>query len=599
MTNSRRGANEQNLRNALGPLGWATPVLDNFFNSRQFDDFLQRVLAAGRSDFFASAKEQAQLSSTWHDSCLARIPREGPLVVMANHPHGLADGIVAMDFLLRVRSDILVVGNRWLAQIPGIRPWLIEVNPFNPDQADFGNLAGTRRILTHLKSGGAILTFPSGEVSSFTFGAMKAQDPVWSPQVVRMARIAKASILPLHIEGSNSTTFHSLGYIHSKLRTLMLLREFNAKKGKVIRLRAAKAVHYTQLEDHLDDEEATSFLRLRCDLLHNRKDEPAKKTVKETSHWAPIIPPINPKLIRAELESLPVEDLLLTSGDFKIYRFLGSELPHTMKEIGRLREITFRAVSEGTGLDCDRDAFDDWYDQLILWDDKESKIVGGYRLGPTDRILPQKGKHGMYTATLFDFKGEFFRRMDPALEMGRSFIREEYQRKPTSLPLLWRGIGRYVVRFPQYHLLFGPVSINPEYGQASKDLILSYLKHNRTAEDLAPLVRAKNPPRSMSLRDADLEVLQRCAFDLEHVSGLVSDLEHDAKAVPVLLKHYLKLNGRLIAFNVDQGFGGCLDGLIVVDLTQTDPKLLSAYMGEEGVKQFFAYHDVDPVVSSK
>ena len=599
MAKLRRGPNFQSLKEALGPLGWTTPLVDTFFNSREFDDFLERVLAVGRSDFFASAKEQAQLSSTWHDSCLARIPREGPLVVMANHPHGLADGIVAMDFLLRVRSDVLVVGNRWLAQIPGIRPWLIEVNPFNPDQADFGNLAGTRRILSHLKSGGAILTFPSGEVSSFTFSAMKAQDPVWSPQVVRMARIAKASILPMHIEGSNSKTFHSLGYIHSKLRTLMLLREFNAKKGKVIRLRTAKAVHHSQLDDHPDDEEATSFLRLRCELLKNRKDQLAKKTVKETSHWAQVIAPINPKLIRAELESLPTEDLLLTSGDFKIYRFLGSELPHTMKEIGRLRELTFRGVSEGTGLDCDRDAFDDWYDQLILWDDKESKIVGGYRLGPTNRILPQKGKHGMYTATLFDFKGEFFRRMDPALEMGRSFIREEYQRKPTSLPLLWRGIGRYVVRFPQYHLLFGPVSINPEYGQASKELILSYLKNNRTAEDLAPLVRAKNPPRSMSLRDADLEVLQRCAFDLEHVSGLVSDLEPDAKAVPVLLKHYLKLNGRLIAFNVDQGFGGCLDGLIVVDLTQTDSKLLSAYMGEEGAKQFLAYHDFDPVVSDK
>ena len=599
MTNLRRGVNEQSLRAALGPLGWTTPLFDQFFHAREFDDFLERLLVAGRSDFFASAKEQAKLSSTWHDSCLARVPREGPLVVMANHPHGLVDGIVAMDFLLRVRSDILVVGNRWLAQIPGIRPWLIEVNPFNPDQADLSNLAGTRRILSHLKSGGAILTFPSGEVSNFTFSAMKAQDPEWSPQVVRMARIAKAAVLPLHIEGGNSKIFHSLGYIHSKLRTMMLLREFNAKKEKVIRIRTAKAVHHSQLEDHPDDEEATSFLRLRCELLQNRKDGPAKKSAKETRHWAQVIAPANPKLIRAELESLPAEDLLLTSGDFKIYRFLGSELPHTMREIGRLREITFRAVSEGTGLECDRDAFDDWYDQLILWDDKESKIVGGYRLGPTNRILPQKGKHGMYTATLFDFKGEFFRRMDPALEMGRSFIREEYQRKPTSLPLLWRGIGRYVARFPQYHLLFGPVSINPEYGQASKELILSYLKHNRTAEDLAPLVRAKNPPRSMSLRDADLEVLQRCAFDLEHVSGLVSDLEPDSKAVPVLLKHYLKLNGRLIAFNVDQGFGGCLDGLIVVDLTQTDPKLLSAYMGDDSAKQFLAYHDFDHVVTNK
>jgi putative hemolysin len=595
----RRGANEQNLKEILGPIGWMTPVFDRFFTAREFDEFLERLSTAGRSDFFTSAKEHSQVSSTWKDSCLARVPREGPLIVMANHPHGLVDGIVAMDFLLRVRSDVLVVGNHWLAKIPGIRPWLIEVNPFNREQADFGNLAGTRRILSHLKSGGAILTFPSGEVSSFTFKNMKIADPEWSPQIVRMARMVKATILPMHIEGRNSKTFNALGYFHSKLRTMMLLREFNSMKGKVVRVRTAKSIQHTQLDDHPDDEEATSFLRLRCELLKNRKDEAIKKADKETKNWAQVIAPINPKLIRAELESLPAEDLLLTSGDFKIYRFLGSELPHTMREIGRLREITFRSVSEGTGLDCDRDAFDDWYDQLILWDDKESKIVGGYRLGPTNRILPQKGKYGMYTATLFDFKGEFFRRMDPALEMGRSFIREEYQRKPTSLPLLWRGIGRYVVRFPQYHLLFGPVSINPEYGQASKELILSYLKHNRTAEDLAPLVRAKNPPRSMSLRDADLEVLQRCAFDLEHVSGLVSDLEHDAKAVPVLLKHYLKLNGRLIAFNVDQGFGGCLDGLIVVDLTQTDPKLLSAYLGEEGVKQFLSYHDFDPEVFTK
>lgn len=192
---------------------------------------------------------------------------------------------------------------------------------------------------------------------------------------------------------------------------------------------------------------------------------------------------------------------------------------------------------------------------------------------------------------MFEFKGDFFKRMDPALEMGRSFIRPEYQRRPTSLPLLWRGIGRYVLRFPQYHLLFGPVSINPEYGQASKELILSYLRHNRLADDLVPFVRAKKPPRAMCLHQADLDVLQRCAFDLEHVSGLVSDLEPDAKQVPVLLKHYLKLNGRLITFNVDDSFGGCLDGLIVVDLTKVDPKLLAAYLSEEGARSFLEYHD--------
>jgi putative hemolysin len=513
--------------------------------------------------------------------------------VVANHPHGLADGLVAMDFLLRARPDALVVGNRWLSQIPGIRPWLIEVNPFSPDAADPGNIAGTRRILAHLRAGGCIMTFPSGEVSSLRLKSRRVDDPVWSPQVVRMARKVGASILPMRIEGRNSGLFQSLGLIHPKLRTMLLLREFRNHHGKVIHLRTANPVTPAQLTDHPEDEEATSFLRLRCELLSSRTDRQKASAAKPATPPTPIIAPVNPLLLRAELQSLPPEDLLLTSGDFKVYRFLGKDLPHTLREIGRLRETTFRSVSEGTGLDCDLDAFDAWYDQVVLWDDKASAIVGGYRLGPTDRILPLQGKHGLYTSTLFEFKGDFFRRMDPALEMGRSFIRQEYQRKPTSLPLLWRGIGRYVLRFPKYHLLFGPVSINPEYGQASKELILSYLKNNRSADDLLPLVRAKNPPRSMSLHDADLDVLQRCAFDLEHVSSLVSDLEPDAKSVPVLLKHYLKLNGRLIAFNVDEGFGGCLDGLIVVDLTQTDHKLLAAYMGDEGARQFLEYHDFD------
>jgi putative hemolysin len=596
MTTARHGANVADLRAALGPFGWTASVLDRFFKAKEFDEFLAGILAAGRPDFFTCAKEQGQLASSWDDACLARIPRQGPVVVMANHPHGLADGIVAMDFLLRARPDTLVVGNKWLAQIPGIRPWLIEVNPFDPAQADLANVAGTRRILSHLKAGGCILTFPAGEVSNLSLKHRAVRDPVWSPQVVRLARRAEAAIVPLHLSGGNSRLFHSLGLLHAKVRTIMLLREFLAHRGRVIHLRTAKAVTPAQLADHPDDEEATSFLRLRCELLANRetKDDVAERK-KQTTAWAPLIAPVKPALVRAELESLPPADCLLTSGTFKVYRFLGSELPHTLREIGRLRELTFRSVSEGSGNECDLDPFDAWYDQLILWDDQASQIVGGYRLGPTDRILPLKGKHGMYTSTLFDFKGDFFRRMDPALEMGRSFIREAYQRKPTSLPLLWRGIGRYVARFPQYHLLFGPVSINPEYGQASKELILSYLQHNRSADDLAPLVRGKNPPRAMSLRDADVEVLQRCAFDLEHVSGLVSDLEPDAKSVPVLLKHYLKLNGRLIAFNVDEGFGGCLDGLIVVDLTKTDPKLLAAYMGEDGAKAFLDYHDFDHV----
>ncbi len=588
---SSRGCHDE-LRNRLGPLASAAPVLDLLLRTGEFDEYLRGLDAAGRPDYFKAALERAGIAGSWTDGCLARVPKTGPLLVVANHPHGLADGLVAMDFLLRARPDALVVGNRFLTRISGLRPWLIEVNPFEHGASDASNLEGVRRILSHLRAGGCVLAFPAGEVAAARWFRDGITESRWSAGMVRIARRTKATVLPLHISGGNSGLFHAAGLLHPSLRTPLLIREFMRPKDRQIRVRCASPVAPSGLDAHPDDDEATQFLRLRCELLPSRDDRPAATTPR-AAH-ADLIRPVAPALLRAELESLPAEDLLLTSGDFKVYRFLGSDLPHTLREVGRLREATFRAVSEGTGLACDLDAYDAWYDQIVLWDDRASAVVGGYRLGPTDRILPVRGKRGLYTSTLFEFKGDFFRRMDPALEMGRSFIRAEYQRKAASLPLLWRGIGRYVVRFPRYHLLFGPVSINPEYGQASRDLMLAYLRHNRTADDLAPLVRAKSPPRSMSLRDADLEVLQRCAFDLEHVSGLVSDLEPDAKPVPVLLKHYLKLNGRIISFNVDPGFGGCLDGLIVVDLTRTDPRLLAAYMGEEGAAAFLDYHDVSP-----
>jgi hypothetical protein len=176
-------SNLDEMKRRLGPLGWATRSLDGFLKVSHFDDFLARIHQAGRPDFFASALEQADVKPSWADECLARIPRTGPLLAVANHPHGLADGLVAMEFLLRARPDALVVGNEWLAQIPGIRPWLIEVDPDGRS-----NLAGTRRILDHLKHGGAILMFPAGEVSSLRPWRRRVEDPRWADSFVRLAR---------------------------------------------------------------------------------------------------------------------------------------------------------------------------------------------------------------------------------------------------------------------------------------------------------------------------------------------------------------------------------------------------------------------------
>ena len=568
--------------------GHMAPMLDRLLGLSQFTDILRKV-GSGRPDFIAALLTELGIAASWTDRDLARVPTDGPLLVVSNHPHGGADGLVALDLLLRARSDVRVLGNRLLSHITGMRPWLIEVDPLRPGDAG-SNLGGLRRCLEHLRRGGCLLAFPAGEVSSLRLGDLRVRDSRWSAHVVRLARSSKARVLPLHIGGKNRLRFQAAGLAHPRLRTALLTREMLALKGKTLRIRVGAPMEPEGLAKLPDDDDAAKAFRLRSELLPYRPEVGPKATSVERT-LAPIARETPSSLLRAELESLPTESQLVTQGNFRVYCFRGEDVPHCLREIGRLREVTFRAVSEGSGLAADLDAFDGWYEQLVMWDDAAGCLVGGYRVGATDRILPARGKRGLYTSTLFDFRTEFFRRLDPALELGRSFIRPEYQRKAGTLPLLWRGIGRYVARQPRYNLLFGPVSINPEYSPASRELMLAWLRHNRGARDLEGLVRAKNPPRQMSLDHATVDLLRECAYDFEHMAGLVSELEENGKAVPVLLKHYLKLNGRLIGFNVDPSFGGCLDGLIVVDLTRADRRLLEAYLGQEGAASFLAHHD--------
>jgi putative hemolysin len=573
------------VRPVAGP---AAPALDRLLGLAELTDILLRV-GDGRPDFVPAVLAELGIASTWTDRDLARVPADGPLLVLSNHPHGGADGLVALELLLRARPDTRVLGNRLLGRIAGMRPWLIEVDPLRPGDAG-SNLGGLRKSLEHLRRGGCLLAFPAGEVASLRLRDLRVRDPRWSAHVVRLARSSGARVLPLHIGGRNRGVFQAAGLAHPRLRTVLLTREMLALRGRTLRVRVGAPLEAEALARIPDDDDAAKALRLRSELLPHRQ-EASTRAASGPRNLAPLARETPAALLRAELESLPADNLLVAQGPFRVLRFNGEELPHCMREIGRLREITFRAVSEGSGLAADLDAFDGWYEQLVVWDDAAGCLVGGYRVGATDRILPARGKRGLYTSTLFDFRTDFFRRLDPALELGRSFIRPEYQRKAGTLPLLWRGIGRYVAREPRYNLLFGPVSINPEYSPASRELMLAWLRHNRGADDLSGLVRAKNPPRQMSLDHATVDLLRECAYDLEHMSGLVSELEEDGKAVPVLLKHYLKLNGRLIGFNVDPSFGGCLDGLIVVDLTRTDRRLLEAYLGEAGAAGFLAHHD--------
>jgi putative hemolysin len=267
------------------------------------------------------------------------------------------------------------------------------------------------------------------------------------------------------------------------------------------------------------------------------------------------------------------------------------ELPHLLREIGRLREITFREVGEGTGQELDLDRFDRYYLHILLWDDKERRIAGAYRLGRADIILREYGPRGLYTNTLFKFEKPFLAHLQNAVEMGRSFIVKEYQRSLSALPLLWRGVATWVGRHPHYTRLFGPVSISQDYDKLSRKLIVEFMEAQRP--QLAEHVKPRKPFRFHGERKLLREFVSLQLQDVEDCSAVISSVEPDGKGLPVLLKHYLRLNGTILSFNVDKDFSNVLDGLVMVDFCETDPKMLARLMGDELHAEFARTHGLE------
>ena len=322
-----------------------------------------------------------------------------------------------------------------------------------------------------------------------------------------------------------------------------------------------------------------------------------KKTVRRPKPLLHLVKPAAPPLtggleLRREVDNLPADSLLLKQGAFRVFCAESRRIPHIMTEIGRLREVTFRAAGEGTGRALDLDHFDDYYRHLFIWNNETGEVVGAYRLGETDNILPKYGRHGLYTSTLFRYNGRFLDRIDPALELGRSFVRPEYQRSYQALLLLWKGIGAYVAHKPQYKLLFGPVSITRDYAPFSRQLMATYFQSANHRTDLSALVRPRKPFRAgRSSRVKARRAVDRMD-DIRELSEAVARLESDGKGLPVLFKQYAKLGGASLAFNVDRAFSDVLDALMVVDLTETDRRILDKYMGPAQAAAFIDYHAI-------
>jgi putative hemolysin len=548
------------------------------------------------------ARSLVELGVEWNANALdlERIPRTGPCVVVANHPFGAVEGIVLGAMLRAVRPDVKILANYLLGRLEPMRELLVLVDPFGTANARLGNQRALREAVRLLQSGAMLAVFPAGEVAHWDVKAQSVVDPPWSETVAWLARAGRAPVLPVHFAGNNGPLFQLAGLVHARFRTALLPHELLNKRGRQIEVRVGAMISQRKLAGFSDDCERIAYLRKRTSMLAERpraagdakgwQGAQQRRALAAIQKAEPLAAAVDPTLLAAEVDALPASQRLLEEPERVVVFARAEQIPWAMREIGRLRELTFRTVNEGTGKSRDLDRFDRTYLHLFTFDRRDRAIVGAYRLGPTDELL-KAGAGALYTSTLFSMDPELFRRMGPALEMGRSFVCSQYQRSASGLFSLWRGIGKFLAGRPQYRVLFGPVSISNAYAQGSREVMVDFIKMGEHMHPFGRYVRPRHPfsPRRRTLIGSGLPPV-RLFQDLEEVSEIVADIEPDQKGVPVLLKQYLKLGGKILGFNVDPQFSSVLDGLVLVDLLETDPKILARYFGAAEASEFLAVH---------
>ncbi len=527
----------------------------------------------------------------------ARIPLSGPTVVVANHPYGVLDGAILTVLLKRVRADVKILTNSLLGDVPELSEHCIFVDPFQTDRSVECNRRALRESVAWLQSGGMLAIFPAGEVSHVQMPVPQIADPEWNNTAARLIRRTGASALPVYFCGHNGVGFQLLGLIHPRLRTAFLLQQLLEQEGKTIEVRIGSEIPHDSIVEIDSDRDAIEYLRWRTYLLARRKKQETVWPVALRSRLVfrsqeEIAPAIRPELLMEEVAGLSPDRCLIENGDLAVYLGSARETPKLLEEVGRLREVTFRQVGEGTGKGRDLDRFDDYYWHILLWNKAKGELVGSYRAGNTAEILSSYGVSGLYTGTLFRYDDCLFGRLGPALELGRSFVRPEYQRQYAPLMLLWKGIARLIAMHPEIAVLFGAVSISNEYSKASREMIYRFFKSRMRNDELAGLVEPRQPFRPGFLHRWECRGLWQAIRDLDELSHPIKDLESDGKGLPILLRQYDKLGGKLVAFNVDRKFSDVLDGLVVVDLRQTDPAVLDRYMGSEAASRFRNLHTV-------
>jgi putative hemolysin len=350
----------------------------------------------------------------------------------------------------------------------------------------------------------------------------------------------------------------------------MLLREIFNKKGKTIPITIGSALPASRLKEITDFKEYRNYLRATVDYLRDCREKPVRSLddiAKDQGDMNDIIPAIDKEVLAAEIASLPAESKLFDHGDhYSVYLSPSAQIPNLMQEIGRQREITFRSIGEGSMKPVDIDKYDDYYHQLFIWDHEAQALVGAYRMGFGSEIMPKYGLDGFYTHSLFRYNKEMEGMLTHAVELGRSFITASYQRKPTSLLMLWKGIFHTMFSCEDAQYLVGPVTISGEFQRSSKTIIMTHLSQHHFNHEVAAKVHPRTGAEGI---DFPLdERLIKNIDSIELIDKIVRDIEMGERTIPILFKKYLQLGSHVLGFNVDHDFCDALDALMLLDLSR-------------------------------